>query len=138
MQTRTVAYESGETKIVLEVREATALTGMKRALLRGRADAYLQALSGESDEESSAENNSALDVMAATLMARVVYPDLVACVVSAEGLDVATLDIAGFCDLPDSLVDAWEAAVYDLNPHWLPRSDEEETEGEKKEPQTSA
>ena len=132
MQRRTVEYTSGDTEVRIVVSEATALAGMKRAILRGRVDAYLGAVRGN-DESAS------VDTIALELMARVVYPDLLACTVEADGIDLDALDVGAFCELPDALVDAWEAAVYELNPHWLPSvaSTDEERAQEKKEPPTS-
>lgn len=110
------------------------MTGMKRALLRGQANAYLRALDEEAGDGDS--DTTSVDALATVLLARVVYPDLVACVVEAKGLDVSELDVAAFSELPDSLVDAWEAAVYELNPHWLPSAsaDEEEQAAKKGRP----
>ncbi len=131
LQRRSVVYESGDVKIDLVVSEASALTGMRRALLRGRASAYLNSLNGAGGEESEDDKPSlsALDLSAITLMARVVYPDLVAAAVEADGIDLE-MSIDDFCGLPDSLVDAWEVAVYQLNPHWLPSQPENEVEEE--------
>ncbi len=138
LQQRSVTYESGDVKIALIVSEASALTGMKRALLRGRASAYLDSLNNAADEDNADDSRalSPLDLSAITLMARIVYPDLISAVVEADGLDLA-MSVDDFCNLPDSLVDIWEVAVYQLNPHWLPsQSDDTEVgeEEEKKEP----
>lgn len=61
-----------------------------------------------------------LNLMAGSLAARILYPDLLACVAVSEGLATDTLTVDAFLALPERLTQAWEMAVYELNPHWLP------------------
>lgn len=140
MQTKTVEYyveKDGEkpVDIKLVVSEATVFVGMRRAVLQGRAESWValrrEAIVGdevdevdEVDEADEADINDVrpgfLDLMAGSLAARILYPDLVACVTEAEGLSPDTLSVDGFLALPEQLTQAWETAVYELNPHWLP------------------
>lgn len=76
-----------------------------------------------------------LTTSAKAIMAQVVYPDLVACTIEWEGLDVDALSIDDFLALDERLVGKWETAVYDLNPHWLPGAGADadvDTEAQKK------
>lgn len=61
-----------------------------------------------------------LNLMAGSLAARILYPDLLACVTVSEGLATDILTVDAFLALPERLTQAWEMAVYELNPHWLP------------------
>lgn len=112
LETRELTYAGGGLKVRLELGQATVLAGMKRALLQGRANAYLDTL-------DATDAAAALDVAAQHLLVRLLYPDLLACVVSAEGLD-AEMDVETFLALPEPLTDAWQNLAYELNPHWYP------------------
>lgn len=148
MLTKTVEYlvESGDaegeaTVIRLVVSQATVLMGMKRAVLQGSAESWVASrraealadIEGDADAEGKGEGGSdddpasgnghrigMLTLMAGSLAARILYPDLIACTVEADGLDAEALTVESFLELPDQLTGAWEAAVYALNPHWLP------------------
>lgn len=159
MQTRTVEYYvegDGEgvpdTEIKVTVSQATVLMGMRRAVLQGSAESWVASrradvLAGQEDDESdtdvvtvgdvdSSNGNrpELLNLMAGSLAARILYPDLLACVRESEGLDTDALTVDAFLELPDRLVNAWEAAVYELNPQWLPgdRGSAESEAAEKK------
>lgn len=111
----------------LVVQEPTVLTGMRRAILTGRALDAVEAL-GEVDD--------GVGSIALMLVARYTYPDVIAATVDADGLDVENLSLADFMNLPQLLVDAWLVAVYEICPHWRPNwqpQTEEESEAEKKE-----
>jgi len=75
---------------------------------------------GGEGEGAKSDGRDPLTVSAACIMAQVIYPDLVAATTESEGLDVGRLAIEEFLGLDERLVGAWEEAVYDLNPHWLP------------------
>jgi len=105
---RELTYEGGGLKVRIVVGAATVLAGMKRALLQGRAQAY--------SEQADADG---VDGTARVLLARFLYPDLLASLVEAEGLD-AGMEVAAFMDLPEPFTDAWQNLVYELNPHWYP------------------
>lgn len=74
-------------------------------------------------ERKRSNGRDPLTVSAASIMAQVIYPDLIAATVESDGLDAGTLSIEDFLVLDERLVGAWEEAVYDLNPHWLPGAD---------------
>ena len=80
-----LTYEGNDLTVRLMLGQATVLAGMKRALLQGRANAYLDTL-------TETNNVAGLDVAARQLLVRLLYPDLLACVVSAEGVD-ADMDV---------------------------------------------
>lgn len=129
MRTRELAYEDESRTVRLIIGEATALAGMKRALLTGRAQSYLDSLTGampnaeaEEEVEENVEDGVAFDsiaIAACTLLVRYLYPDLLAAVVEAEGLDV-DMDVEAFLSLPQALTDAWQNLVYELCPAWYP------------------
>ena len=49
----------------------------------------------------------------------ITYPNCVACTVEAEGLPWP-MSFADFCRNPETFNVEWEAAVYEVNPHWKP------------------
>ncbi|MFH1555138.1 MAG: hypothetical protein ABII76_09785 [Pseudomonadota bacterium] len=96
------------TPVRIVVTEAHALEGMKRARLAAHAER---------------ENEHEEDVDRAILH-MLVYPPLIAATVEAEGIPWP-LTFEQFLELPDTLMRPWEDAVFGLNPHWIPKSDEE-------------
>lgn len=145
MQTRTVDYEDERLKVHLVVRDATALVGMKRSILTRDGMRWLRKMyaghlqdGGEDGAEPSGDkvpvgdekkesdedlvpglDPESLEGEAVGLIAHRLLPDLVSCVVEVEGLDLEKITPADFIEFPDAFVDAWEAAVYELNRHWL-------------------
>lgn len=119
---RELTYEGGGLTVKLTLRAATVLDGMRRALLQGRAASYL-------DAQPENEANG-LDMTARGLLVRILYPDLLACVVTASGID-QDMQPGEFLDLPEPFTDAWQNLVYELNPHWYPFRRESEAETEK-------
>jgi hypothetical protein len=116
--TEQVTYHRDSLSITLEIGSATALMGMERSLLRGEAD------------------KAAGEPRAAQVLHRYLYPDLVACVVKAEGLPWPP-SFEAFSQLPDELVARWERGCYAANPHWQPGYQDEEA-AEKKAPSSGA
>ena len=108
-----LTYRKNDLDITLEIAPATALMGMERSLLRGQADQV-------ADEPQ-----------AARVLHRFLYPDLVACVIKAEGLEWPPT-FEAFAALPDDLVARWERMCYATNPHWEPGYQDEEA-AEKKQ-----
>lgn len=96
--TPTLTRTVGE--VTITVREATALDGMRRQILRGNAI-------------KAADTDEAL-----AIMRLIAFPDLTCCLVESSGLP-EPLTFEAFCDLPNVLVDEWNAAVYTLNPSFL-------------------
>lgn len=66
-----------------------------------------------------------------SLLRRITWPDLVAATVEGQinGRPVWDLTFDEWLDFPEPLVIAWERAVYELNPHWLPPADDQDGEG---------
>ena len=126
------SYNDGAARAQVTVRAATALTGMRRALLQGRAAEAVDALGFTADTLQSA----------ARVLLFFHYPACVAATVAVASAGVPGLpeqagtdfDLApaAFLDLPEALVDAWVNAVYSLNPHWMPRP-AQPSESEKKD-----
>ena len=116
---RELTYKGGGLNVTLVIGAATVLAGMKRALLQGRAQAYSE----------QADDGKGIDSTARVILARFLYPDLLASVVEAAGLDL-NMSVQEFLTLPEALTDAWQNLVYELNPHWYPfrRTDEDEAE----------
>lgn len=142
MRTRTVEYENGETTYRIVVTEATALVGMKRTILQGQAQGYLDGLRKEGadgDGKGKGKGKAAddrpvrseLEVSALGVLAIWTYPALMAAASEMDGLDPA-MGMEAFIALPDALVDDWVEATYELNPHWLPQLEPADEEAEKK------
>jgi hypothetical protein len=102
MKTEIITH--GDVSII--VSEATALIGMKRSRMKVEA-------SGTIDNDT--------DI---SILRIITYPDLLAATVEIKGMNKPTFE--EFLDLPDTLVMKWEQAVYRLNPHWLPGSQEQQ------------
>jgi len=145
MRTRTVEYVNGKTTYRVVVTEATALVGMKRTILQGQAQGYLDSVrtedgDGKGKGKGKAADDrpvrSALEVSALGVLAIWTYPALMAAASELDGGDLGpTMGMEAFIALPDALVDDWVEATYELNPHWLPQlglEDKDEAEAEKK------
>ena len=147
-------YEDDHFQVKLVVSEATVFIGMKRALLRGLGNEFLTSLQASPAEKEEKEGPSKdrpsqtstekeepfknrpltfIDLSALRITAGVFYPDLLAATVEWEGLD-PEMTPGAFVQLPDPLTNAWSDLVYELNPHWLPTTADEEGADSKKEP----
>ncbi|HNT74400.1 MAG TPA: hypothetical protein PKH77_05205 [Anaerolineae bacterium] len=115
-ETRRLSYQDAELDVTLELGAATTLAGVKRAMFQGRALAYLDEGIPPAGEARAV---SSLEVAARRIVVQYLYPDLLAAVVAAEGLD-PEMSVADFLALPEALTDPWQNLVYDLNPHWYP------------------
>lgn len=126
MPTKTLTYQDNGLNVRLTLGSATTLSGVKRALLQGRALAYL--------DNNQGNQEHALEAAALRVVAQYLYPDMLAAVVEAEGLN-PEMDVVEFLTLPQELTDAWQNLVYSLNPHWYPFKKEEtpDAEAEKKD-----
>lgn len=98
---RTIALDE-DAQVTL--REATALDGMRRQLMRDEA----MKLIAKSPEMEEAER----------IIRLVVVPDLTCCLTDARGLP-QLLDYESISHMPERWINAWSAAVYALNPHFL-------------------
>ena len=110
METKRIEFTKGDSTWSLQLSEATALIGMKRSVARA---SNRLSQSGE---------------LASSVLRGITYPDLTSCVVEASGFDEWPISYDDFAQLPEQLVMLWEAAAYDLNPHWLPEIEGEEAE----------
>lgn len=119
----TVEYKDDNREISVTISQATTLMGVQRSIL---------ALNGFKKNEELAKTKEDARTDALAVIQAITYPDLVACVVGAQGLPVQpTID--EFLELPDEFVSKWEQAVYDMNPHWIPSSGNKENEEKKAE-----
>lgn len=135
MKTKTLSFKDDQVDIDLVITEATAVTSMKRAILAGRAQAYVEQMETRIAEEGADAVGGLVTAEAQSLLARILYPDLLAAVTEASGLD-PDLPVADFMSLPQKLTDAWQNLVYELNPHWYSfrrQADESEEEQKKDE-----
>lgn len=109
-----IHYDDGAVSAELEIRQATTLDGMKRTRLLVEADGL---------------GNLDVDL----LVLHTLYPSLVVCTsgeIKREGQPLdwpPTFD--QFLSLPEALSVKWEAAAFDMNPHWRPEGAED---GQKK------
>ena len=113
MNQRIIEYNDDDLTVKITVARATVLMGMTRTRLRMDAAA--------ADEQD-------LDRRLLRLFS---YPDVMAATLDVEGLDGWPLDFDDFIQLPEELGARWEEAAYELNPHWVPRSDEDEADAAK-------
>lgn len=124
MPTKTLTYQAEGHDVQLVLGSATTLSGIKRAMLQGRALAYL---------DGNPMPERALEAAALRIAVQYLYPDLLAAVVEAKGVN-PEMAVAEFLALPQALTDAWQNQVYALNPHWYPfKQNEADPEAEKKD-----
>ena len=120
MKTKAVHYEDEEIIVDLVISSATVLIGAKKFRI------------AQSCEEAIGALDSATGLVDTDfrIIALGVYPSMTAPVVewkaalkaSGESIPVPTLE--AFVQLPEALWDAWSIAVYELNPHWIPKAPE--------------
>lgn len=101
MKTELVEFTGPDGPARFTVSEATVLMRMRRDRLR---------IDGQRAVEED-EDRRVLRIYS--------YPDACAAVTQAEGMAWPP-DFETFLTLPDGLLAALEAAIYRLNPHWLP------------------
>jgi hypothetical protein len=76
-----------------------------------------------------------LDLIATELLRIQLYPSLIVSVIEQTGFDYWPIPFEEFLELPEELGIKWEAAVGELNGHWIPKPDPgtlEELEAERK------
>jgi len=131
-KSRTIEYGEGDHVVKLVIVEATAMTAMKRAIYGGRAQAFIDKLQSDENEEGNDSEVDSVALSAAAILARIAYPDCLAATKEISGLP-QDMPIEDFLDLPQELTDAWQNVVYELNPHWYPFQEKDEGQDEKKE-----
>lgn len=100
--------------------------GMRRSLLIEEQRKHVEQYKDENPELL------ALDYLALELLRVQMYPSLVAAVISQEGFEKWPITFEEFLELPEELGIKWEAAVGELNPHWIPQAPVELEEARKK------
>jgi hypothetical protein len=120
-------FSAKNVKASLEIAEETVLHGMRRTRLKAEAT-----VNREEDPDRA-------------FLRVVTYPDLMA--VSSGSIIVTVdgtadeeikvpeeLDFERYLNLPGQIAGRWEQAVYEINPHYLPSTDDEETEKKRQQP----
>ena len=121
MQTKTVHFERNGFVADVVVQEATTLAGMRRSRLGAQANRELK-------EEQVRDGVSVQDEDM-WILRLVTYPDLIAPLVSIHINDKPDVPaFEEFIEFPEEFTLAWESAVYMLNPHWIRRRGEDESE----------
>ena len=114
MRKKTMDFDNGELRATIIVREARLVDGMERGKLIGQAF------------ENRRQNEMEQTVQV------VIWPNLVAGTHQANiELDGQTQEWPKFetlLELPETLVQQWLEAVFELNPHWQPQQDQPEGE----------
>ena len=113
---KVIEFSDEEYNVLIRVRRATVLDGIRRSLL------ILQAR-----ERFPRPNTSDIKIMSEHILAAVTYPSCVAGTESIENLNPDSpkklspdLSLEEFASLPEPLASSWEITVYDLNPQWTP------------------
>lgn len=150
MEARTVRYRDKNYNVLIRLRQARVVEGIKRSTI-------IQENLGRETVKAAAEGEDALQLTVEGISHRVVaiytYPACIAATVAVENLETYTgadgeehpftnglelkadLSLEEFLELPEALVLMWEGAAYELNPHWAPRLvPREDEEGKDKEP----
>lgn len=130
MQSEKVTYADDYYDVVISIRQATVLDGMRRSILEIEASEYPI----DTVEEKHAGY--------LWFMMSEAYPSCLACVEEFENGEDAekklskNMSFEVFANLPDALFQQWQKVAYNLNPHW--RYQKPETKkGEKQEPTDS-
>lgn len=114
MRKKTMDFDNGELRATIIVREARLVDGMERGKLIGQAF------------ENRRQNEMEQTVQV------VIWPNLVAGTHQANiELDGQTQEWPKFetlLELPETLVQQWLEAVFELNPRWQPQQDQPEGE----------
>jgi hypothetical protein len=116
----TLRYEGDGLDVTLSIARANGSIGTYRTLLLQRAK----------EEEATAPDMADLLALGNYLTHLFVYPSLIAATVAANGLPSWPLSFAEYMELPEQFLIAWEAKVWELNPHWRPKEPEPEAQDE--------
>lgn len=130
MRSEKVTYADGEYDVVISIRQATVLDGMRRSILEVEAAA---------DPLDLVEEKY---IGYLRFMVSEAYPTCMAAVEKFENGENAEkklskdMSFEDFANLPDALFQEWQKVAYRLNPHWVYRKPETK-EGEEQEPTDS-
>ena len=129
MPTKVITYKDELYNVTLTVRNATVLDGMTRSVLL--AQMFAQPLEETVSPELARFRRVLLLHTYPACLAATGFKNR-----KATRTITAEITPEEFFQLPETLVKEWETAVFEINSHWNPirASDEEETEGEAKEP----
>lgn len=116
MRTKLIEFTSGSLKAVITVREARLLEGMERGRLIGRAFEQPRQNELEQTVQVVIWPNLAAGTQAARLMD------------GPENTELAWPNFETLLELPETLVQQWLEAVFELNPRWEPQQDQPEGE----------
>lgn len=134
--TREVRYRDEEYNVLIHLRQARVIEGMKRGQI-------IQERLGAETVKTVAEGEGApvptLDTLTSRLVSFYTYPACIAATTSVDNLKsytgadgkkhpftdgkelAADIPFDEFLELPEALVVLWEEAALELNPHWMPR-----------------
>jgi len=141
MKSIKVAYRDDGYDVVISVRRATVLDGMRKAILDVEAQSEIM---GVTSESAPTEVDAVPEKWSGYLrfMVSEAYPCCIAAIEKIENAEDAKkvlskdMTFNEFAALPDALFQQWQKAVYELNPHWVYQSPETK-EGEESEPADS-
>lgn len=110
LQKSEIVYKDSLYDVTLVIRQATFADGMRRAALHGEAIIAGEVLGYPGDLDA--------------LITLHIRPSCIAGLVSVENRGELVVKpeptLQEFMEYPDSLVDLWQRAVWELNPHWSP------------------
>ncbi len=153
MATREVRYRDEEYNVIIHLRQARVVEGMKRTqIIQDNLElATIEAKAkGEDLPEPTVQN------LAIRVIRFFTYPACLAATASIENPKsytdaddkshpfvgkklVPEVTLEEFMELPEAMVLMWEEAAYELNPHWVPQlRPVEPKEEEKEEPKEEA
>lgn len=117
----TLRYQADGMDVTLQIARANGSIGTYRTLLMQKAN------EAETDHVPAPDDLYALGNYLTHLF---VYPSLIAAVVSAKGLPHWPLPFEEYMQMPEGLLMAWEAKVWEMNPHWQPKAPDTEKPSE--------
>lgn len=119
MKQTKVEFKNESVVAELTVQEATLLIGLRRTRMAQEQDIVIRKAlkEGPLDQDE-------------IVLRKMLYPDFIAPVVDAvvivNGETLAwPLSFEEFAALPEELSIEWQNAVYELNPHWIPKLSED-------------
>ncbi len=117
---KTLEFDLDDQPVTITVSRSTARTGVLRYQLMTAGN-----------EANQTETDEALKPLRF-----ITYPDCIAGTATATGFTAWPISFEEFSGLPETLVDDWVNAVYEINPHWRAAYQQanEEEPAQKKEP----
>jgi hypothetical protein len=103
---KTLNFEVDGRAVVLTISRATARMGVNRFIL-----------GSQGVEQNNKELAEGTGTQAERILRIITYPDCVCAVTDCQGMPWP-ITFEKFCDLDEVDVDAWSAAVYEINPQW--------------------